>query len=278
KPDMKLNMSLKKASLAQAAKSAAGIAPVTGFFDLSGTFTGKGISQFDMISSLAGDGKITASPGLIDGIDIPALSTQLSEMDSNNAFLKLLGTTLTGGETPYKGGISTITVKDGKIQFSPFDIELDGAKSKVNMAIDLLSWTIRSDGRLSLVDHPNAPPIGVSIRGSVSNPDVIYKTDRLKKYVGAKIASRMLQNLIGGEGGLEGLFGNPNTAPAADPGKTTAVTPAATPLTAGPTNAAPFAGQEPKKVEKLKPAEEFGKRLLQKLFEKNPEETASPNP
>ncbi|MBL4802277.1 MAG: AsmA family protein [Emcibacter sp.] len=259
--DMSLNVTLKKASLSQAAKSSAGVAPVTGFFDLSGKFTGRGKSQFDMISSLSGEGKIIASPGLISGIDIPALSSQLTEMDTNNDFLKLLGTTLSGGETPYKGGVSNITVKNGKVGFSPFDIELDGAKSKVKMAVDLLNWTIRSDGRLSLVDHPNAPPIGVSIRGDVSNPSIIYKTDRLKKYVGAKIASKMLQKLVGGEGGLEGLFGG-------QPKKNAPVPMA--PATNETGQVAP--------KEKLKPVEEFGKRLLQKLFEKksDPKSTSSP--
>ncbi|NOZ67494.1 MAG: AsmA family protein [Alphaproteobacteria bacterium] len=271
KASMLLNMTLKKASLAQAVKSSAGISPVTGFFDMTGKFTGEGKSQYDIISSLSGDGKITASPGLISGVDIPALSARLADMDNNNAFLKLLGTTLSGGETPYKGGMSNITVKDGKIQFSPFDIELDGARSKVKMAIDLVNWTIKSDGRLSLVDHPNAPPIGVSITGDVSNPHVVYKTDRLKKYVGAKIASNLLQKLVGGEGGLEGIFGEKPKQAA--PATTTPETTDPATLKSGETT-----DQKVVPKDKPKPAEEFGKRLLQKLFEKKPEKTEEPKP
>ena len=143
KPKVEMNMTMKKASLSQATKSSAGIAPVTGFFELSGKFAGEGVSQYDMISSLSGDGIITASPGLISGIDIPALSSKLSAMDSNGAFLDLLGTTLSGGETSYNGGVSNIIAKDGKLQFSPFDIELDGAKSNVKMAVDLVKWDMR---------------------------------------------------------------------------------------------------------------------------------------
>ncbi|PCI33476.1 MAG: hypothetical protein COB54_04020 [Alphaproteobacteria bacterium] len=256
KPKMDITMNLKRASLSQATKSSAGIAPVTGFFDLSGKFSGEGVSQYDMVYSLTGNGKIVASPGLITGIDIPALSSQLSDMSSNGAFLKLLGTTLSGGETSYNGGKSTLVAKEGKLQFSPFDVDLDGAKSNVKMAVDLVGWKINSTGRLSLIEHPNAPPIGVSVTGDVSNPQVVYKTDRLKKYVGAKIASNMLQKLVGGEGGLEGIFGDP------------------------PKPMAPAVGDaEPAAAKKNpKPVEEFGKRLLQKLFEKEADKKEEPKP
>lgn len=253
KPKMEMTLSLKKASLSQATKSSAGIEPATGFFDLSGKFTGEGISQYDMISSLSGDGRITVGPGLIRGIDIPALSSRLSEMDSRGAFLDLLGATLSGGETSYNGGVSNIVAKEGKLHFSPIDIELDGAKSTVKLAIDLAKWNMRSSGSLSLDKHQDAPPIGVSITGDVSNPDVVYKTARLKKYVGAKIASNMLQKLVSGEGGLEGIFGEQSkqNEPVADPveGKTEQTAPEDAPPS----------------------AEDFGKRLLQKLFEKKPE-------
>jgi len=245
KPKMALNMTLKKASLSAATASSAGIAPVTGFFDMSGKFTGEGRSQYDMISSLSGTGNIIASSGMIRGIDIPALSSQISDMASDGAFLKLLGSALSGGQTPYKGGKSNLVAKDGKIEFSPFDIELDGAKSNVRMAVDLLTWTIRSDGWIGLVDHPSAPPIDVSVRGDISNPRITYKTDRLKKFVGAKIASNLLQQLIGKEGGLEGIFGNQPKE-----------------------EASPATGPDQKPDQKPKPAEDFGKRMLEKLFEK----------
>ncbi len=139
------------------------------------------------------------------------------------------------------------------------------------MAIDLVNWTIKSDGRLSLVDHPNAPPIGVSITGDVSNPHVVYKTDRLKKYVGAKIASNLLQKLVGGEGGLEGIFGE-------KPKQAAPVT--TTPETTDPATLKSGEGTKPQVTpkDKPKPAEEFGKRLLQKLFEKKPEKTEDPKP
>ena len=279
-PKLDMNMELKKASLEQATRSSAGINPVTGYFDFSGQFTGKGLSQQDIMSSLTGDGKIVASPGLIHGVDIPALSTNLSNMNSNNALLSLLGTTLSGGQTAYKGGESQLIAKDGMIDFSPFDIELEGAKSNVNLALNLARWDIRSTGRLSLTDHPHAPPIEVSILGNVSNPKVNFKTDRLQKYVGAKIASGMLQQLIGGEGGLEGLFGGaPKTVEGTPPAGASNVpsTPASNPAEKTVPLTPPQEQSGKEGPDAANPAEEFGKRLLQKLFEKdNKTETKEP--
>lgn len=268
KPKMALNIALKKASLPQATKSSAGITPVTGFFDMSGQFAGEGKSQYDMVSSLSGAGNIMASSGQINGVDIPALSNRISDMASSDmtserAFLNFLGKVLSGGKTSYKGGQSNFVAKDGKIKFSSFDIELDGAKSNVEMALDLMMWTIRSDGWLGLVAHPNAPPIDVSVTGDISKPHIIFKTDRLKKYVGAQIASNLLQQLIGHEGGLEGIFG--------DPSKKGGIPPSGSGPIQNPIQS-PAQSSVKKTTGEPKVAEEFGKRLLEKLFEKKSDE------
>jgi len=276
KPNMDVDITLKKASLSQATKSSTGIAPISGNFDLSGHFSGTGASQFDMMSSLEGSGKILAGAGLINGIDIPALSSKLDDMNDKNAFLRLLNAALSGGHTSYKGGVSTIVAKNGKIHFSPFDVELDGATSMVNMDVSLVDWTILTQGNLSFIDHPNAPPIDVTVSGDLSNPHVAYKTDRLKKYVGAKIASNLLQQFIGKEGGLQDIFGDQKKNPAVADPKPAVINPKGEPAEVSPaTNQAPKIDQAPKTEEKapvkVDPAEEFGKRLLEKLLKKDPE-------
>jgi len=275
-PKMDINIILKQASLSRATKSAAGVAPMTGFFDLSGKFRAAGKSQYDMISSLSGEGRLVAGPGMISGVDIPALGKRLSDMDSNDAFANLLGTVLSGGETSYKGGMSNIVAKDGRIRFSPFDIELDGATSTVKMDLDLLKWTIRSKGQMFLAGHPDAPPVGVVITGNITRPDVIYKTGRLKKYVGAKVASHMLQKLVGGEGSLEGIFGK---APAKKTPVTATQKKPASAATPAAQQGQPAAKPAQKPAAKVKPIEEFGQRLLQKLFQnkkKDPNEGGNP--
>ncbi|MFC7049066.1 AsmA family protein [Emcibacter nanhaiensis] len=251
--ELDLDMSLTKASLSQATKVAGGISPVTGYFDFDGKFTGKGISQNALVSSLAGTGNLTASAGMINGLDIPKLSSQLSDMKSAGDFVKLLAVSLGKGQTPYKGGKSTITMKNGMAQFSPMDLELEGAKTGINLAVNMFQWKLDMDGSLSLVDHPDAPPLGLSATGAINSPKLQFQTSRIKEYVASKIASNMLQNMIGGNEGLKGIFGVPGTQ---QEGTTTEQAPAE---------------EQPKET-----PENLGRKLLEKLFQKPEQKEETP--
>jgi len=269
KAALDLDMKLTNASLADVTKASAGIAPISGYIDIEGKFTGQGISQDDLISSLAGDGTVKASPGMINGIDIPRISEELSNLSTNNNFGRLLGLALRGGQTSYKGGLSSITAKNGKISFSPLDVELDGAKSSIVMGINLFQWDMSLDGDVALLDHPSAPPIGLSVAGALNNPVVNFQTDRLKKYVGNKIASNVLQNLVGGNSGVQGIFGGQKTQQAPAPAPTPNPAPANDQQPVQQPPAQQPVVQEPAPAEQQRPTpEDFGKKLFEKLFQK----------
>ena len=252
--ELDLDMSLTKASLSQATKIAGGISPATGYFDFDGKFTGKGISQNALISSLGGTGNLTASPGMINGLDIPKLSSQLSGMKTAGDFVKLLAGSLGKGQTPYKGGKSTITMKNGMAQFSPMDLELEGAKTAINLAVNLFQWKLDMDGSIALVDHPDAPPLGLNATGAINSPNLQFQTGRIKEYVASKIASSMLQNMIGGNEGLKGIFGVPGTTEGENAPEQQ--TPAEKPPQQTPEN--------------------LGKKLLEKLFQKPEQKEETP--
>lgn len=252
------NISLKNASAVLATNSVAGIKPVSGTFDMDKTFSAKGNNQDALISSLSGSGNLRASAGIISGIDIAELSERLKVIDDKNGLLGLLTSSLSGGQTPYQGGVSQITTKDGKIQFSPFDVKMQGADSTINMVVDLGAWNMNLDGNMALSDHPDAPPIGVSILGALDDPAINYNTKKLETYIGAKIASNLLQNMVDGDGGLGRLFGinpPPQTAPLGQE------------IEQDPTVSA----EEDEPETQPETVEELGLKLLDRLFQKPPE-------
>jgi len=260
---MALDISLSKASLAKATKAAGGIMPLSGYLDLNGTFSGEGISQHAIMSSLTGGGKVVASPGLIHGIDIPMISKKLSDVKTSQNFLQVLGTALGGGQTPYKGGTSTITVKNGLINFSPLDLELEGATSAITMGINLFRWEMDLDGRFSLTDHPSAPPIGLKVNGPIHKPVVKYQTQEIQRFVASRIASNMLQNMVGGNETLKGIFGiKEGTKEGTENGGAVSPPPAEPQSESESPEVAPREEGAPQKPE------DFGKRLLEKLFKK----------
>lgn len=287
--DLKMDLALSGATLAEATSTFAGISPVSGSFDMNQSITGKGISQSALISSLNGDGEVVASPGAISGLDIPRLSEQLNDLSSNNGFLRLLTATLSGGETPYQGGNSIITMKNGFIELSPFDIKMLGADSAVNMAINLAEWNLNVSGDMALSEHPDAPPIGLNIVGDLHNPQIKYNTKALEGFIGQKIAASLLQNMVEGNGGLGNIFGGQPAAPSGTGGTAPQTPPA------GGTAQMPNVEQEPlndpqspleafvePELEESEPqeaaeeeqrpesVEELGTKLLERLFNKPP--------
>lgn len=286
--ELKMDMALSGAALSEATSTFAGISPISGSFDMNQSFTGKGLSQSALISSLNGDGEVVASPGAISGLDIPRLSEQLKDLSSKNGFLRVLTATLSGGETPYQGGNSIITMKDGFIQLSPFDIKMLGANSAVNMAINLSEWNLDVTGDMALNDHPDAPPIGLNIVGDLHNPEINYNTRALEGFIGQKIAASLLQNMVEGNGGLGTIFGgqpgsnsDTGSAPQSPPDGATATTPSVEQEPLNDTQS-PLEGFIEPEIEVSEPpaqneaekrpetVEELGTKLLERLFQKPP--------
>ena len=273
--DLNMDMGLTGATLAEATSTFAGISPVSGTFDMNQNFTGKGVSQNALISSLSGTGEVVATPGAINGIDIASLSEQLNGLQNKNGLFGLLAATLSGGETPYQGGKSIVTMKDGFIEMSPFDIQMLGADSAINMGINLADWKMNLMGDMSLSDHPDAPAIGLSVAGDLHNPEVNYNTKALEGYIGEKIAASLLQNMVEGNGWLGAIFGgipNQDGTVGVEPVPTTdasvlgaekePVQEFIEPVTAEP-------AAEPEK--KPETVEELGVKLLERLFQTPPQ-------
>ncbi len=301
--ELAMDMSLKNAALVDATSSFAGIEPITGYMDMTQKITGKGLSQSELISSLNGVGDVTTSSGTINGIDIPALSERLNGLTSQNGLLGLLGTALSGGQTPYDGGSSSLTTENGFIKLSPFDVNMLGADSDIDLGINLAQWKMDLNGLMSLNDHPEAPPIGINIVGDLHNPTIEYNTRQLEGFIGQKIAASLLQNMVEGNGGIGDLFGGPEQGDGTEGGATQPNGEATAPATPNDTSqgapqdtvtSSPLddfltppppeeqsepAPQEQAPAENNRPqsVEELGTRLLERLFNKPEEQNPPPN-
>ncbi|MBT5074266.1 MAG: AsmA family protein, partial [Kordiimonadaceae bacterium] len=275
--DLDMDMSIKNAAIVDATTSFAGIEPISGYFDMNQKIIGKGTSQEALISSLTGTGQVTATPGIIHGINLPELNERLKGLDNQNGLLGLLASTLSGGETPYEGGASTMTMENGALKLSPLDIKMLGAQSIVNLGIDLAEWNMDMGGDLALSEHPDAPPIGMSILGAIHNPEIAYNTKQLEGFIGQKIAANLLQNMVEGNGGIGDLFGG--IGGAVVPGAEAPIPPTNEgAVTSNPLGSlldavvnvpeAEVVEEEPAPAPKKESVEELGLKLLDRLFQK----------
>ena len=292
--ELAMDLSLKNAALMEATSSVAGISPITGYVDMTQNITGKGISQNELISSLNGVGEVTTSSGIINGIDIPALSERLNGLTSQNGLMGLLGAAFSGGQTPYDGGSSSLTTENGFIKLSPFDVNMLGATSDIDMGINLAQWKMDLSGMMALSDHPEAPPIGINIAGDLHDPSIDFNTRQLEGFIGQKIAASLLQNMVEGNGGIGDLFGGagpeqptgeaPENQPEGAPAGTPAPNPQVTssplddflspppPEETRPQSAPQDQTSAPQNSQQGDPqsVEELGTRLLERLFNRPP--------
>ena len=56
-----------------------------------------------------------------------------------------------------------------------------GANSGFDLGINLAQWKMNLNGEMSLSDHPNAPPIGISVLGDLHDPEIAYNTKQFRR-------------------------------------------------------------------------------------------------
>lgn len=238
-----LKFDIRNASMAKALQTAADITAVTGAMNLSGTFNGGGSSPYDLVRSINGGADLSLSDGIVKGIDLPRLSQGLAALRDNGSLGSLLAGALAGGQTKHKGFAGKVTAQNGVLNLANMVVELDAAKGLLAAAVDLPKWSVASNGRLQLSEHPDTPAIGVGINGLLNGPNVVYDTKAFKKHMEAQIARAVLQSVTTG-GGLNQLLGRP--APQAEPteGQGAPTAPAET----QPSQPQPTKPQDPGKV------------------------------
>lgn len=212
-PQLNAEMSLVDVSVEQATQAAVSIQPLTGIASFNATVSGAGLSQKALIASLAGQGRFDTRNGVIRRVDIPRINAQFGQLSTVNDFLRLTGSALAGGQTAYRQIGSDIIIQNGVLRTANFTSDIDGgADVSLVSTVDLPNWLIDGQGQFRLRDHPDAPPVGVTMKDNLSNPTVVYQTKALQQYIGVRLGAAVLKGVVRGEGvGLKDLLGRPKS-------------------------------------------------------------------
>lgn len=212
-PQVSVDLAFQDGDIAKAAQSSAAIEPLTGTFEFSGSFKGAGVSEYAIIKSLAGSASFAARDGVINGVNIVTLNERFGSLSTVNDFLRIIGSALKGGQTAYRLIAVDIASKNGILTTRNMRADIDGgAKAALDSRIDLPAWRIDANGAFSLEDHPDAPPVSVSINGALDGPVIAYDTKKLQSYIGVRLGTAVLKGVFTGEGvGLKDLVGSGKT-------------------------------------------------------------------
>ena len=220
-PAGEMALRIDNADIRAAAIAVSNKGQVSGVLDYQTELSTRGASEFDMISSLDGSGTIRIHDGSVDGIDLPAVSEQLKQLDGALDFLKLAQRAMNGGATPIDELTGSYTITDGVLRSDDIALKSKAATGKTSVTVNLPAQELDASSRFWLAEHPNSPPIGVRHVGPLANPRTVLDIEKLQAYVLQRVVQRGVLRQFGGK--------SPQAAPSVPVTEGEAAKPDATP-------------------------------------------------
>ncbi len=260
-PTAEIAVDLAGADVEALLKAAADVDAVSGALDFNARFETSGRSLFEMVSALAGEGRVAVRDGALRGFDLARLNADLGAINDEKDALRLIGNALSGGETRIVSLDGRFTARDGVLKSDDIAVRLDGGSGKAQATVDLPRWRLALDSEFRLADHPKAPAVGIALSGPIDNPRREIRDEALRRYLATRLASTVLRKVapkLEGKGGaaiaplIDALTGKAPAATAAPaPAATPEPMPPLPPLPAEP--AAPAAPQPAEPMPPLPP-------------------------
>lgn len=175
----------------------------TGTFDIEGgimnydmTLTGQGRSEYDMISSLNGDGRLSVRDGVAKGFDLRAVSDRLKNLGRASDILGLFGTAMGGGATKFSTLDGTFQIRKGVLQTKDMKLVADAGDGDMSGFVDMPRWNMDVVAQFRLTEHPKAPPFGMRVTGAPDNPRRLFKYEKLQAFLFQRGVGSLLNKVL----------------------------------------------------------------------------------
>lgn len=199
-PALTLALAVEGVPMEALLQASAAMTPITGTTRFEGRFSGQGASQAAIIASLAGQGSLSATNGVVRKVNLPALNERLGTLGTVNDFIRLSMTALQGGETAYRTLGTTFTLADGVARLGQVTSDMDGGTLTARGTIDLPRWRTDLAGAIQLDEITGAPPIGFSLVGPIAATQARYDLAGLQRFFAVRVANAGLRAVVRGEG------------------------------------------------------------------------------
>jgi hypothetical protein len=205
-PAITIGLDLRDADMARLLPAVAGRPVATGKMSLAGQFTGSGRSQYEIVSSLAGQAQLLARDGIIQKLNLAGLAAVLKGQINPLQLAGQLDRAARGGRTPYKQIEAPIIVSDGVVRIPPTQT-MTGAGDLLQAGgtIDLPAWTIALAGEFRLAEFQSFPPVPFSVTGPVDDSSIKYRWGQFVGQAVKDLGANMLQGALGSDGGQNAI-------------------------------------------------------------------------
>ena len=174
----------------------AGIDAAEGRANVTMSLTAAGRSSFDMVSALAGKGRVEVTNGAVKGINLGRLNDRLKRLNQPTDLFSLLQTAMSGGKTKFTTMNGTFTIAKGVVTTRDMHMVAEGGEGRAAGIADLPRWLIDMDAEFRLTDHPKAPPFEMRLKGPLDNPRRIFKANKLQAYLMQRGIGSVLERFL----------------------------------------------------------------------------------
>ncbi len=197
-PALTATIAVAKANVAKALFDAARLDLAGGTMNFDAKLAGQGASEYALVSSLAGNGKISVKDGTIKGFDLAAVNQQLANIDRPMDLLTLFASAMKGGSTKFTSLDGTFKMTDGVMRTDDLKLTAPSGTGTAAGTVDLPRWQTDITAHLKVAANPAAPALGVRVHGPLDQPNETILANDLQKYLIERNAGKLLQKFVPG--------------------------------------------------------------------------------
>jgi hypothetical protein len=210
-PVLKVIASLKDAHLQRLAPKESGRFKLTqGKLNTFASLSSQGRSVYEWVGGLKGKVSLQAHKGVVQGVDLKAVSQKLKNLKNLTGFVDLMATAFSKGSTSFDSLEGALEFTKGRGVLNTVLLKADSGEGRATGILDLPTYTMAVDGVFVLADLPEYPPLKVSLTGALDDPKTHFDTKALEEYLLKNVFKNLLRQgdlKDSLEGVLSGLLG-----------------------------------------------------------------------
>lgn len=170
--------------------------------------TTSGTSAAALVYDLGGQGTVTGSDIVLNGVDVTRFAAALSdESKPGDSVLGLWQGSTRGGKTAFDTLDGNYVIREGIVTIQKLDLDGPEANIATTGTINLPQWTLATKHKITVKpqgDVPaDVPPFEMAFSGSLDNPAQTFGQGVLQDYLNRKI-SRKFEKMLGDKLGIPG--------------------------------------------------------------------------
>lgn len=189
-------LAVRNANIRKALFASSGFDLGNGNLDFDLKLNASGNSPHELVTALNGNANILVKDGVARGFDLDAVSARLKKLNSPEAFLGVLDTALSGGETRFQDLSGTVRVAKGVAQMENMRMQAQSGSADISGNIDFPRWHMDLRTDFHLASEPEAPVFAMLFKGPLDNPHRRFDAKKFQRHLVKKGIGSLLKKVL----------------------------------------------------------------------------------